>query len=113
MHIAVNNTVTNTYIYQIAFDFTVDGGWSDWLIGNCSVSCVKERTRSCNNPEPSCGGKKCSGLSIETMKCNELPCEGLLYIANYSYVGTVATVQKTLKEKMFDKLNKVLTIFNC
>ena len=69
--------------YQF-IDFTVDGGWSDWLIGNCSVSCVKERTRSCNNPEPSCGGKNCSGPAVETMKCNELPCEGLLYIVKPS-----------------------------
>ena len=80
MHITVNNTVANIFSYRIAFDFTVDGGWSDWILGNCSVSCVKERTRSCNNPEPSCGGKNCSGLAVETMKCTELPCEGLLYV---------------------------------
>ena len=48
------------------------------------MSCVKERTRSCNNPEPSCGGKNCSGPAVETMKCNELPCEGLLYIVKPS-----------------------------
>ena len=71
-------------MHIILCDFTVDGGWSDWLLGNCSVSCVKEKTRSCNNPEPFCGGKNCSGPALETMKCNELPCEGLLYIMNPS-----------------------------
>ena len=54
----------------------VDGGWSDWLVGNCTASCVKNRTRLCNNPAPSCGGMNCSGLAEETMKCKEFPCEG-------------------------------------
>ena len=56
--------------------YAVDGGWSDWLVGNCTVSCVKERTRLCNNPTPSCGGMNCSGQGVEIMKCSEFPCEG-------------------------------------
>ena len=56
--------------------YVVDGGWSDWFAGNCTASCVKERTRFCNNPVPSCGGQNCTGQAVEIMKCIEFPCEG-------------------------------------
>ena len=58
----------------------VDGGWSNWLIGNCSKSCDggnKTKTRTCNNPAPSCGGSNCIGESVETMECNTNPCIGM------------------------------------
>ena len=38
----------------------VDGGWSEW--GNWVQNgefCIKNRTRTCNNPIPSEGGAKC------------------------------------------------------
>ena len=60
--------------------YVVDGGWSNWLVGKCSVTCIKNKTRSCSNPVPSCGGKDCSGPAVEVVKCNEFPCEGLLNI---------------------------------
>ena len=56
----------------------MDGGWSDWSVGNCSVNCgggVKEKFRVCDNPKPSCGGKECSGMKVETIECNEFSCE--------------------------------------
>ena len=59
--------------------FVVDGGWSDWNIGECSVACgggVKEKFRLCNNPAPSCGGKECSGIEVESVECNEFSCDG-------------------------------------
>ena len=55
----------------------MDGGWSDWSTGSCSVSCgggVKEKFRVCNNPTPFCQGKKCNGTNLETEECNEHPC---------------------------------------
>ena len=58
----------------------VHGGWSNWSIGNCSELCdggIKNRTRSCNNPVPSCGGINCVGEAVETVECNTLPCIGL------------------------------------
>ena len=66
----------NTFLSLII----VDGEWSDWSIGSCSVSCVKEKTRSCTDPVPSCGGKSCNGPAVETVTCAELPCKGLQYI---------------------------------
>ena len=44
------------------------------------MSCVKERTRSCTDPVPSCGGKNCNGPVEEIVTCDEFPCKGLQYI---------------------------------
>ncbi|KAI8502229.1 hypothetical protein Bbelb_198170 [Branchiostoma belcheri] len=62
----------------------VDGGWSDWVDGTCSVSCghgLMTQTRTCNNPEPAHGGEECtradgtSGLTDErAVYCNEGVC---------------------------------------
>ena len=60
--------------FVIVYCCIVDGEWSDWVVGNCTTSCVKEKTRECNNPAPSCGGKKCNGSALETLKCSEYPC---------------------------------------
>ena len=64
----------------VCYMYVVDGGWSNWSVGNCSVACVKNKTRSCSNPVPSCRGKNCSGPTVEVVECNEFPCEGLLNI---------------------------------
>ncbi|XP_078693765.1 uncharacterized protein LOC144923270 [Branchiostoma floridae x Branchiostoma belcheri] len=42
---------------------TVDGGWSDWVDGACSVTCgdgVMTQTRTCTNPAPANGGAQCT-----------------------------------------------------
>jgi hypothetical protein len=50
----------------------VNGGWTDWI---CDLSCnscgsgTKSCTRSCTNPEPSCGGAGCSGAFSDTLSC--------------------------------------------
>ena len=62
------------------YAYIVDGGWSNWLIGNCSKLCGggnKTKTRTCNNPAPSCGGSNCIGESEETVECNTMPCIGM------------------------------------
>jgi len=59
----------------------VDGGWSKWIVGNCSVECgggVMEKFRTCSDPQPSCGGKECSGDKVERLECNEHPCKGMI-----------------------------------
>ena len=55
----------------------VDGGWLKWSYDDCSITCgggSRKKSRFCNNPAPSCGGKKCNGLTVEIEKCNEFPC---------------------------------------
>ncbi|KAI8494532.1 hypothetical protein Bbelb_277580 [Branchiostoma belcheri] len=61
-----------------------DGGWSDWVDGDCSVSCgdgVMTQTRTCTNPEPANGGAQCTredgtrGLDEDrTESCNQGAC---------------------------------------
>jgi len=61
----------------------VNGGWSSWSDwSECSSECngTQTRTRSCNNPAPSCGGSDCSEDSTETKSCGgcdpRFYCEG-------------------------------------
>nr|XP_022299574.1 SCO-spondin-like isoform X2 [Crassostrea virginica] len=62
-----------------------DGQWSSWSIwknhGECSATCgmgdlLHVRTRACNNPPASNGGKECVGNKTETisMPCLTKPC---------------------------------------
>ena len=57
---------------------TAHGGWSDWTPwSSCSVTCgkgIKTRSRSCTNPQPSYGGRQCSGSRRETIECPFVPC---------------------------------------
>ena len=54
--------------------FVVDGNWSPWSgwsgcgAGLCGGN-KKVRTRSCTNPQPTGGGKKCAGNSFEEASC--------------------------------------------
>ncbi|XP_061186916.1 coadhesin-like [Saccostrea echinata] len=63
----------------------IDGGWSaygaftDW--NECSVSCgggqqKRSQTRTCTNPAPQYGGKRCgtNNINIEQRDCNTHPC---------------------------------------
>ena len=57
----------------------VDGNWSSWSSWDeCSKSCgsgLRSRTRTCNSPAPSYGGRKCLGLKNEFMECDTgIPC---------------------------------------
>ena len=58
--------------------FPVDGGFSEWTpFGPCNQSCgggVQRRSRQCNNPLPSEGGKDCVGALIEEKPCNNSLC---------------------------------------
>ena len=56
------------YVYHV-----VDGGWSNWSAVNCLElydSGITEIFRSCDNPVPSCGGNNCTGVSMESITCN-------------------------------------------
>jgi len=51
----------------------VNGNWGSWgSYSSCSVSCgggVMRRTRQCNNPPASNGGRRCPGSSTESRRC--------------------------------------------
>ncbi|XP_032825355.2 A disintegrin and metalloproteinase with thrombospondin motifs 3-like isoform X1 [Petromyzon marinus] len=57
-----------------------DGSWGSWSrFGACSRSCgvgVRFRTRLCDNPEPTHGGRDCAGKSYEYQLCNVEDCPG-------------------------------------
>jgi hypothetical protein len=55
----------------------IDGGWSEWSCGECSVPCgsgTKTCNRTCTNPAPDNGGKNCDGLSYGEQVCNTQAC---------------------------------------
>merc|ERR1712228_674136 len=56
----------------------VNGLWSTWTSwSRCSKSCgtgSQTRTRSCNQPAPSCGGSSCRGSGSEGQDCNTQCC---------------------------------------
>lgn len=58
----------------------VDGNWGEWgEWGECTGDCgnehgIKYRTRQCNNPYPSAGGKDCVGNSKEALPCIMTTC---------------------------------------
>ncbi len=58
----------------------VDGGWSSWSgWGGCSVTAcgqtgTQEKTRTCTNPAPFCGGAACPGSNTDTQSCSTAPC---------------------------------------
>ncbi|XP_053681415.1 hemicentin-1-like [Anopheles nili] len=62
----------------------VNGGWSDWTSwSNCSLECVSEysgersirhRSRTCDSPPPSLGGKPCIGEEYEEQPCHVKYC---------------------------------------
>ena len=58
---------------------TVDGGWTDWIPGSCSVTCGRGTvwsTRTCTNPRPANGGKDCVGDSWYVKNCYKGCCPG-------------------------------------
>jgi hypothetical protein len=67
----------------------VDGGWSEWTWGPCSVTCgggVQTGTRACDNPAPSCNGAMCPGDNQTEAPCNAEPCpDGTLPIGKTVY----------------------------
>jgi hypothetical protein len=65
--------------FKIAGDWS---SWGDW--STCSSSGVRERTRRCDNPAPSCGGPGCVGNETDTASCNEHPCGGLLVFGGWT-----------------------------
>ncbi|KAM4050139.1 complement component C7 [Anomaloglossus baeobatrachus] len=51
----------------------IDGNWGCWTSWSACAGSAGRRVRSriCNNPAPGTGGKRCTGDSIESQKCEE------------------------------------------
>ncbi|XP_067947466.1 uncharacterized protein [Watersipora subatra] len=59
----------------------INGNWSDWTEwGNCTLYCVRVRTRECTNPPPQYFGLDCEGSHNDTLFCTELPCDSMYII---------------------------------
>lgn len=60
---------------------SVNGGYSNWEEwGPCSSTCgqgFQKRIRLCNSPEPTNGGRSCSGPSTDSRKCQAGLCPGM------------------------------------
>ena len=60
------------------FSTAIDGGishWSDW--GACNVTCgsgIQSRSRECNSPPPSGGGRNCSDPIVDHQECSVEEC---------------------------------------
>ncbi|GIY66478.1 hemicentin-1 [Caerostris darwini] len=77
----------------------VHGSWSSWVAWDCSVSCgggTGQKKRTCTNPMPLFGGKKCEGKSDEDGACNEQKC-----------ADQVFTLSPGTAQKMKDATEKV------
>lgn len=65
---------------NVCFSPTVNGGYSSWEEwAPCSSTCgqgFQERVRLCNSPTPANGGRPCSGLSVDSRKCQAGLCPG-------------------------------------
>jgi len=86
-------------------DAAVDGGWSDWSQWTaCSKSCnggLRLRHRSCNNPAPSNGGKKCPGQHIGREACNEEECEK--ECSSKMDIGIILDASSSVTKKNWDE----------
>ncbi|KAL8616330.1 hypothetical protein ACOMHN_056273 [Nucella lapillus] len=64
----------------------VNGMWGVWgRWSRCSVTCgqgTRSRTRQCDHPPPSGGGRFCTGLSFEVLQCPYVPCQTVPTLVN-------------------------------
>ena len=72
--------VTFFFCLFIYLSLLVDGGWSQWKDREekCSKTCgggLKIWRRTCSNPTPERGGKKCVGKDVEIRQCNNFTCK--------------------------------------
>uniref|UniRef100_UPI00398F766B SCO-spondin-like n=1 Tax=Pristiophorus japonicus TaxID=55135 RepID=UPI00398F766B len=69
----------------------VNGGWSSWSPwSKCDRSCgggKSLRIRSCTDPPPKNGGKRCTGERFKAMLCNVQPCGADGCPVGQEYVG--------------------------
>ena len=68
-----------TWLGSVLAGNIIDGGWSSWVKGACSITCGGEgmqvNTRTCDNPPPQNGGRDCNGTANRTEPCYTCPCK--------------------------------------
>lgn len=72
-----NNCSAWTLITVQPEGMPIDGGWTEWNWGACSVSCgggTQTGTRTCTNPVPQNGGASCVGPTTTEQTCNTQAC---------------------------------------
>lgn len=74
------------------FISSVDGRWSSWgQYSQCTKSCgggSQYRTRACDNPVPSSGGRHCPGPSQQSNACNTQGCPGK-YLRTFLFIPSL------------------------
>ena len=69
----------NNYLCTPGNGTTVHGAWSQWTSwSHCKSECgpgKRHRVRSCSQPAPRNGGRKCNGLDYDEEACMRAPCE--------------------------------------
>ena len=80
------------------------GNWGTWsAYSTCSASCgagSQRRSRKCNNPAPSNGGRYCSGLGNQYKKCNTRSCSARRRGGEYMRLGKVPKISVGKLPKM-------------
>ena len=65
----------------------IDGGWSPWITGACSITCggegVRVAFRTCDNPPPQNGGRDCNGAAKTAEPCFTCPCKHSYLVAEH------------------------------
>ena len=86
-----------TWLYQ-CFVFAVNGGlslWSPWTKCDkiCGATGKERRQRTCTNPKPRCGGKRCdtSVKTFEERLCNYCPGDLLDWGNNWQEKGLIGS----------------------
>ena len=65
----VNNLLSETFFNLVNGNWSVDGQWSPCSGGVCGVG-IKNRTRTCTNPQSAYGGADCTGDATEVRACD-------------------------------------------
>lgn len=68
----------------------VDGGWSCWSSWGPCIQGKKSRSRECNNPRPSAGGKACIGETTESRQCEDQDLEHLRLLEPHCFPLSLA-----------------------
>ena len=92
-------------VWLIVYPVPIDGGWSRWSgYSACTVTCgggSQTRSRKCNSPSPSCGGRDCPGASHSSRSCSTNKCCGLLMMNECACVNTCSKSITQVRRQTF------------